>query len=266
MNFQRLPEDEIVTLLKTRGQSGRSHGLELPTGIISAPDFATSHVEECFIQASHGFTRGQIIYHNGTKYALAVASSITTTGFLMVSSVENANKFCATIVGHLKDLKADLSPFVLVPGTIYYVSATTPGALTSTEPVISNPIFIADSDDSGWVIPYRPIDQSATGGGTTTVVVGAGPATVSIVDTECSALVAKWFMSVSDSPVTKLQTLTVVGTNLPGGACWNEYSMVGDTLNYEVEVFRNGAGCMELKVTNNETFPITVKFNKDKIT
>lgn len=57
------------------------------------------------------------------------------------------------------------------PATQYYLSATTPGALTATEPTtdgeISKPLFQALTANSGYILEQRPLLQPSANGGAT---------------------------------------------------------------------------------------------------
>lgn len=104
-------------------------------------------------QVAHGFVVGNIIYYNGSAYALARADVTATAEVLgMVSAVANANSFTLTLVGYVSGLSG------LTPGE-NFLSPSSAGALTPTEPStigqISKPIFFALSATTGYLINYR---------------------------------------------------------------------------------------------------------------
>lgn len=109
-------------------------------------------------QSSHGFSVGEVLYFDGSSYALAQADDGTTLGIFLVSSVADANTFTVTISG-----KVTLSG--LTAGEYYFVSASSAGAYTATEPSsgYSNPIFFAISTTEAIVLPYRPAAITSTG-------------------------------------------------------------------------------------------------------
>jgi len=102
-------------------------------------------------QSSHGFSVGDVLYFDGTDYALAQADDGATLGIFLVSTVTDTDTFSVTISG-----KVELTG--LTSGEYYFVSADIAGAFTATEPTTgySNPIFFAISTTEAIVLPYRP--------------------------------------------------------------------------------------------------------------
>ena len=105
-------------------------------------------------QVSHGFSVGQILYLNGSTYALAKADAANTaesTG--IVSNIFSADMFQLTEIGYAKGLSG------LTAGNVYFLSDTVSGALTATEPTVigsvTKPMLLADSTTSGYVLNYR---------------------------------------------------------------------------------------------------------------
>lgn len=103
---------------------------------------------------SHGFTTGDVIYLDSTDdtWKLAQANSAGTLGvaFAVVEDDDNFQPLFSGKVGGLSGLS---------PGEYYFVSDTTPGGLTSTNPTspnYSNPILYATSETEGIVLPWRP--------------------------------------------------------------------------------------------------------------
>ena len=125
-------------------------------------------------QASHGFSVGQVLYFNGTSYALLQANSlIPHLPIGMVSSIVDANNFILTMAGMVTGLSG------LTSGAEYYVSDSVAGALTSTPPsgLSSSTIvvFIAMSTTSGIYIgmpDFAPVDNPNFQGDVT--IVGTG--------------------------------------------------------------------------------------------
>ena len=115
-------------------------------------------------QSSHGLAVGDVIYNNGTNYVKAQANSETSLGLFVVSAVADTNNFTATFSG-----KITLSS--LTAGQFYFVSPTTAGDFTTTEPTgsnFSNPILFALSTTEAVVLPYRPaLGASGAGAGRT---------------------------------------------------------------------------------------------------
>ena len=109
-------------------------------------------------QSSHGLAVGDVIYNNGTNYVKAQANATGTLGIFVVSAVADANTFTATFSG-----KITLSS--LTAGQYYFVSTSSAGDFTATEPTsgYSNPILFALSTTEAVVLPYRPQDLTAGG-------------------------------------------------------------------------------------------------------
>jgi hypothetical protein len=79
--------------------------------------------------ASHGFTVGQVLYKNGSTYALSKADAIGTAVYAgVVSKVEDVNHFDLTYAGILTFAHG------LTVGALAYLSDTTAGQLSSTAP------------------------------------------------------------------------------------------------------------------------------------
>lgn len=123
-------------------------------------------------QNGHGFTQGQVIYldDNDNTWKLAIAVSADTLGVAMVDA-PTTNNFKAVYGGKITGLLG------LTPGQYYFVSPSTPGAITSSEPqapFYANPILHAVTSNTGIVLPYRPNIQSSAAGGFTLEVTNLG--------------------------------------------------------------------------------------------
>lgn len=104
-------------------------------------------------QTSHGFSTGDFIGWSGGTYNKAIANGNYDGEFIgLVNEVSDVNTFYVTQAGYVTGLTS------LVQNTTYWLSPTTAGNLTSTEPStdgqIAKPVLIADSTTSGWVLPY----------------------------------------------------------------------------------------------------------------
>lgn len=112
-------------------------------------------------QAAHGLAVGNAVYLNGTTYTKAIAtSSAAAEAVGVVSVVTDANTFTLVTHGHLTGLTG------LTAGSTYFVSETTAGALSTTEPAapnVSKPVMLADSTTSGYVLNMRGTIGSASG-------------------------------------------------------------------------------------------------------
>lgn len=104
-------------------------------------------------QVAHGFSTQQVVYFNGTVWALAQADASSTLGLAVVAVVDVDN-FIAYLAGQVTGLSG------LTAGQYYFVSDSVAGSLTTTEPTAqtsySNPLLFALSATSGIVLPFRP--------------------------------------------------------------------------------------------------------------
>lgn len=99
----------------------------------------TQHPTYNVIQAGHTFVVGNLIYHNGTSFALASATSATLAEVAGIVVDTAIGKFTIAVGGVLTGMTG------IVPGAVYFLS-TTPGAYTITEPStagnISKPVLL----------------------------------------------------------------------------------------------------------------------------
>lgn len=166
-----LPSNDLLLGRSTAGsgvveQITVGSGLSLASGILSALGSGT---EKIITQSAHGFVVENVLEFNGTNYVLAKADSAADTEVIgMVSSVIDANTFVLHSEGWTDGLSGK------TPGTTYFLSDVTAGALVDTEPVtvgsVSKPLFVADSATSGYFFNWRgivvPAPQLAAGGTT----------------------------------------------------------------------------------------------------
>ena len=134
-------------------------------------------------QSSHGLAVKDGIRHNGTAWVKAVASGGTTLALGVVVAVANSNTFTVAQSGRF-----ELTSHGLTVGQWYYLDATTAGALTATEPGISQPLVYVESSSHVFVYPYRPtqiltsatplgifVDEFTGDGSDTTFTMGGDP-------------------------------------------------------------------------------------------
>ena len=123
--------------------------------IVTPVDLRPAVGTEIF-QTAHGFTTGKAVYWTGSVWALADAADVTKTAVGIVAVVPDANRF------HL--VTAGFVPFIsttLISGQYYYLSGDATGNLILTDiALVSQPLFLATSTSSGFVIPYRPTVES----------------------------------------------------------------------------------------------------------
>ena len=114
-------------------------------------------------QVAHGFSTGQVVYYTGSTWALAKADSSSTLGIGIVSVID-VNNFTLNLVGLIPGVSVGATG--LTTGQYYFVSDTTSGLLTVTEPVsstsYSNPLMFALSASTALALPFRPSSVVST--------------------------------------------------------------------------------------------------------
>ena len=149
------------------------------------------------LQVAHGFSVGEVIYvsADGT-FALAQADNIATSyvaGFVI--EVPNANTFRYVTHGTVT-----VGVPAFAGGTLMYLSATTPGALTNvapTSPDIVRPVMMVVDNGSQGIVFLSLVDSSASSGTVTSVDLTMPPA-----------------FAVSGNPITGAGTLAVTGAGV----------------------------------------------------
>lgn len=106
------------------------------------------------ITQTHAFTVGNIIRLDGTTYIKAQANSVENAEVVgIVTSVTGTTAFVVTLGGYVSGLTG------LIAGNVYFLSETTAGLMTNTEPTsagqISKPVFLASSTTEGYFINWR---------------------------------------------------------------------------------------------------------------
>jgi hypothetical protein len=105
-------------------------------------------------QVGHGFNVGDILYLNGSTYTKAIATSAAAAEVVgVVSRNIDTDTFEITLSGEVTGLTG------LTAGEVYFLSASTAGLLTTTEPTVvgqvSVPVGVASSTTSLYVAPKR---------------------------------------------------------------------------------------------------------------
>ena len=153
--------DDVNVAVQTNPVAG-SHKLVNRNGVFNVLD--STGVESALgggattvkvSQVAHGFTVGKVFYASGSNtYSLAKADAANTAEVVgIVSKVITVDSFEMTTAGLVTGLSG------LTANEVYYLSASTAGAITATEPTtigyISKPIGIAASSTSLVVTPSR---------------------------------------------------------------------------------------------------------------
>ena len=100
-------------------------------------------------QVAHGFVVEDVLTYEGDTYVKAQANNLENSQVVgMVNAVADADNFTLIIDGYTTTITG------FTANTTYYLSAATPGLLTSTEPStggqISRPLLRTDSTSSGY--------------------------------------------------------------------------------------------------------------------
>jgi hypothetical protein len=94
--------------------------------------------------------QGDAIYLSSTGWVLARSNNENTLG-VAIASACTPTSFTAIFGGPITGLTGKVS------GQYYFVSDTSTGKLTSTEPgTYSNPLLLATTSTGGVVLPFRP--------------------------------------------------------------------------------------------------------------
>jgi hypothetical protein len=117
-------------------------------------------------QSSHGFVVGDVLYYTGSTYAKAKADADSTSEVVgVVSEVTTTDKFILTSAGFVSGLSG------LTAGSTYFLSSTSAGAITTTEPTttgyVSKPVLLAVSTTTGYVVQHRGAVIGGGNGGIT---------------------------------------------------------------------------------------------------
>lgn len=179
---QSIYQDEYPYGVAPYSSAGHGAGLVPATtahGLVLGSDGWTdpANVSVLVSQASHGFSVGNVLKRSGSAYALAQADSAANAEVMgIVSVVVDANSFRLLSHGRVTGLSG------LTDGVVYFLSDSSAGALTATEPTttghVSKPLLVAYSTTAGWFYNFRGEVLAAVVSpftkGTTTVNFGSG--------------------------------------------------------------------------------------------
>lgn len=134
-------------------------GLSMSGTTLSASAGGTNTSKAVALTA-HGFAVGDQLDHNGTNYTKAKADAASTSDVLgTVSVVTDADNFTIIFSGEITTLSG------LTGGSQYFLSTTTAGAATLTDPGDGNivkPVYYAISSTVAIVGPQRGIQVNAS--------------------------------------------------------------------------------------------------------
>jgi Phage Tail Collar Domain len=139
------PGDKFNFVEAATGQwKASTYASMVPTGL-------GTNMQQIINQTAHGFSAGSAVYRAAGGYAMAKADNATTTAVIgVVQSVIDANNFVIVYGGALTNQNS------LTVGAIYYLSATSAGALTTTPPATAGQfqkqVMIATSSSTANVV------------------------------------------------------------------------------------------------------------------
>jgi hypothetical protein len=106
------------------------------------------------VQTAHGFSVMEVVRWDdvGATWVLAQADDELTLGQGVVVQVLDVDTFTLAMAGRF-----EIPTHGLTVGSWHYLSSGVAGALTDTEPTLSQPLVFAETADLVAVYPYRPI-------------------------------------------------------------------------------------------------------------
>ena len=136
----------LITDTTTSGYFFNFRGQEITDAGVAS---SAAQVADVITQSSHGFSKGEVLRHNGTIYVLALADDEDNADVVgMVEEVVDANDFKLLQTGYIIGLTG------LTAGDDHYLSESNAGEITTTEPSangeVSKPVLVADTTTSGW--------------------------------------------------------------------------------------------------------------------
>jgi hypothetical protein len=150
------PEVEIDNLLPA--QTGHAGHVLVSDGTSAGWVSVAAATATTTVNAANSFIVGQIVRATGnpaSPYTLAQANNPTNAQVYGIISSASPTQYTVTTSGRVVGLIS------LTPGALYYLSDTTPGLLTTTEPTtttsISKPLFIATTATEGVFYNQRGI-------------------------------------------------------------------------------------------------------------
>lgn len=157
------------------------------------------------VQADHGFAVGDVLYFDGSSYAKAKADAENTAEVVgIVSEVVDTGNFVATTAGYIEEGLSGLTA-----GSVYYLSADDPGALSLVEPLVvgqvSRPVLLATAADKGFVLPYRGIVVGGSNARTSLSLNNNGSTDIQDMGGYEAGELSGWVSIVNSTPASSLR-------------------------------------------------------------
>ena len=195
----------------------------LAAGLMTATDktkldgLTNETVKKELTKTSHGFAVGDVIGVSGNTYNKAIADGNYGGEILgIVNRVINTNTFEVTQSGYITGLTS------LTQGATYFLSPTTSGLITATEPTtngqISKAVLVADSTTTGWVLPYPGYLVSTGQTGALTGITNLGDGICVYDSTSANVARFRSILGSGDTTVTLSGSTIIVYTDAPDGS------------------------------------------------
>ena len=118
-------------------------------------------IKQSCTQTAHGFSVGMAVYWNGSNWIRSQANTAASADALGIIDTVGVDTFSITMQGYISGLSG------LTNGSIYFISATSSGTLTTTEPTtygyVSKPMLFALGTSSGIVVNMRGVVVTQAG-------------------------------------------------------------------------------------------------------
>ena len=111
------------------------------------------------VQAIHGFSIMEPIYHNGTIWVAADAADGDTLAEYVVTVVTDANTFTAAKFG--EHVETGIATTLTLTVGQHYLLADGGGYVATDDQTFSCPLFYVENDDTIHIEVYRPASQGA---------------------------------------------------------------------------------------------------------
>lgn len=177
------------------------------------------------IVQANTFNKGDVVYLNGSTYTKAIATAANTAEVVGVVSAASAGSFELTLSGEVDGLSG------LVAGEVYFLSAATPGALTTTEPStigqVSVPVGVASSTTSLFVAPKRGTVVGGVNARTEVALTSAATTNVQNVAGMSAGELTGWVF-INSSPAKRFYIAAQFALSGAGGDYNLSYQTSGD--------------------------------------
>jgi hypothetical protein len=216
-------------------------------------------------QVAHGLSVGNAVYLNGSVYTKAIATSAAAAEVVgVVSKADLPNEFDLTLSGELTGLTG------LTTGEVYFLSAATPGLLTTTEPTVigqvSVPVGVASSATTMYVAPKRGAVVGGVNARTEVALTSGAVTNVQNVAGMTAGELTGWVF-ISSSPARRFYVSAKFALSGAGGDYNLSYQTTGDTppAGFLVDITTTGMIRVTLPASSGSTSVINYALNAPAI-